>query len=115
MRISGETMIFRKDHESPNGVWYSYATGVSSKKQDGSYANAYMNVMFRKGVVVDNKAKINISDGFLTVREYVDKNGEQKKQIEIMVLEFTPVSGGVAQVGRQQGGFSAITDEDVPF
>ena len=40
MRISGETMIFSNAHESRDGTWYTYATGVSSKRQDGTYVNS---------------------------------------------------------------------------
>ena len=58
MRVSGDTTIFSNAHEGKDGTWYTYATGVSSKRQDGTYANAYLDVRFRKGVTVENKTKI---------------------------------------------------------
>ena len=111
MQVSGETIIFRNDHDSPNGKWYSYATGVSNKRQDGSYVNAYLDVRFRKGVVVENKTRINIKNGFLTVREYTS-NGNTGKKLELMVLEFETVSGEPAQTTE---GFTALSYDEVPF
>lgn len=109
MQVSGETIIFRNEHDGKDGKWYTYSTGVSSKRQDGSYINDYLDVRFRKGVVVDHKAKINIKNGFLTVREFT-VNGETKKKIELMVLEFDSV-----EVIPEQTGFTALTDDEVPF
>ena len=111
MRISGETVIFRNAHEGKDGTWYTYATGVSSKRQDGTYANAYMDVRFRKGVVVENKTKIDITDAFFTVREYA-VNGETKKKIELMILDFKIIDGLNA---AEQEHFSALNYDDVPF
>ena len=106
MQVSGETMIFAKAHESSDGTWYTYATGVSSKRQDGSYVNDYLDVRFRKGVTVSHKTKINIKDGFLTVREFTVNGGEKKKKLELMVLDFEEVG---------TSGFTALTDADIPF
>lgn len=110
MRVSGETVIFRNAHDGKDGTWYTYATGVSSKRQDGTYANAYLDVRFRKGVVVDHKAKIDIKDGFLTVREFT-VNGQAQKKIELMVLDFETVQAGQSN----DTGFSALDYNDVPF
>lgn len=113
MRISGETTIFRNAHEGRDGVWYTYATGVSSKRQDGTYANAYLDVRFRKGVIVENKTKIDIKDAFLTVREFV-VNGETKKKIELMILDFDIIGDYVGR-SEEQEHFSALNYDDVPF
>ena len=66
--------------------------------------------MFRKGVVVDHKAKIDIKDGFLTVREFT-VNGQAQKKIELMVLDFETVQAGQSN----DTGFSALDYNDVPF
>ena len=105
MQVSGDAMIFRNAHEGKDGTWYTYATGVSSKKQDGTYANMYLDVRFRKGVTVENKTRIDIKDGFLTVKEFIASGGETVKKLELMILDFD-VKGG---------GFTAMSDEDVPF
>ena len=69
MNVSGEMTVFRNDHQGSKGAWYSYVTSVSKKREDGSWARAYLDVMFRKDVVVENKSRINVKDGFLTVRD----------------------------------------------
>ena len=56
MKVSGETMIFTNDK--------GYSTTISNKKEDGTYENMFIAVNFRKGVSVDNKTKINITNGF---------------------------------------------------
>ena len=113
MRVNGETTIFRNAHEGKDGTWYTYATGVSSKRQDGTYINGYLDVRFRKGIVVENKTKININDGFLTVREFT-LNGETQKRIELMILDFDIADGGAGHI-REQEQFSALNYDDVPF
>lgn len=112
MQISGETIIFRNEHEGRTGKWYSYAIGVSKKRDDGSYAREYLDVMFRKGVVVENKARINIKDSFLTVREYTNKDGETKSRLMLMVLDFENATGAEQ---HNTTGFSALDYSDVPF
>ena len=111
MKVTGETIIFRNDHDSPNGKWYSYTTTVSNKRQDGSYARMYLDVRFRKGVVVENKSRINIKDGFLTVREYT-YNGETKSKMELMVLDYDTVAGDFTP---EQTGFTALSYDETPF
>lgn len=111
MRVSGDTTIFSNAHEGKDGTWYTYATGVSSKRQDGTYANAYLDVRFRKGVTVENKTKITINDAFLTVREFT-VNGVTQKKLELMILDFDIVDA--VHVGTQEQ-FSALDYNDVPF
>ena len=108
MQVSGQATVFRNEHESMSGKWYSYSVGVSSKKQDGTWVSAYLPTRFRKGVVVDNKARINIKEGFLTAREY-ESNGDKKKVVELMVLDFETVEE------KNETGFTALTDDDIPF
>ena len=107
MQISGETMIFRKERESANGKWYAYSTGVSSKRQDGSWVNGYLDVKFRKGVEVENKTKIDIKNGFLSVKEFKTDSGLGKR-LELVILEFDIVDA-------PDTGFTAMTNSDVPF
>ena len=69
---------------------------------------------FRKGIVVDNKTKIDIKDGFLTAREYTASGGDVKKVVELMVLEFDIADGGAGHSGASEN-YSALTQDDVPF
>lgn len=108
MQVSGVMTVFRNEHESPKGVWYSYSTTVAKKRDDGTYARVYLDTMFRKDVVVENKAKINVKDGFLTVREYTDKSGAMQTKLVLMVLDFEQATG-------EPQGYSALGYDDVPF
>lgn len=109
--MTGEAMIFRNEHDSPNGKWYTYSTSVSKKREDGTYANKPKSVRFRKGVVVENKTRIDIKDSFLTVREY-EVDGKKQSVDELMVLEFVVLDG---DAGVDTSGFTALTNDDVPF
>ena len=111
MQVKGETTIFRNAHEGRDGTWYTYATGISKKREDGTWASTYLDVRFRKGVVVEHKTKIDIKDGFLTVREYRANGGELVKRLELMVMDFDIVEG------KQENttGFAAFRTDDVPF
>lgn len=76
MKITGETMIFKND--------IGYSTSISNKKEDGTYENMSISVNFRKGVELENKTKINITDGFLSF--YKTKNDE--KRLKLVVMDF---------------------------
>lgn len=107
MQVSGEMMVFRNEHESSKGKWYSYATTIAKKREDGSWLRTRLDVMFRKDVVVENKTRINVKDGFLTVREYT-KDGQTKTIPVAMVLDFEEMTGNST-------GFTALSMDDVPF
>ena len=63
-------MIFKDE----NG---KYTVGLSNKKQDGSYENAYYPIQFNKDVELENKTKILIKNAWLSFYkwEYQDKKG----------------------------------------
>lgn len=121
MKVTGQAMIFANKHESMSGTWYTYSTGISSKREDGSYASMYIDVKFRKGVTVENKTKINIKDGFLTMREFTANGGDVVKRIVLMVMDFELVEeSGFASAPaepqtEQQSGFTALSETDIPF
>ena len=77
IKITGENYIFKNE----NG---RYSTSISNRKDDGSYENTYLQVQFRKGVELENKTKINITNSFLTFY----KNQEGKPVFKIVVLDF---------------------------
>lgn len=97
IRITGETTIFKND----KGF---YSTGISNKLLDGTYENAYIQVQFKKGVELENKTKINITNSFLTFW----KGQDGKPIFKIMVLEFT--TNGDAK--EESTNFSP---DDLPF
>lgn len=60
--FNGEVMVFVNEH---NGRKF-YKVGISKKMQDGSYQNGYVDVQFKKDIIVENKTKINIKSAWLT-------------------------------------------------
>lgn len=96
MKITGETMIFKND--------IGYSTSISNKKEDGTYENMSISVNFRKGVELENKTKINITDGFLSF--YKTKNDE--KRLKLVVMEFDTEELPFTEVEN-------ITRDDLPF
>jgi len=60
--ISNRTeMIFKFEKDDK----ISYSIGISRKKQDDTYENAYMPVRFKKDVNLENKTKIKIKSAWL--------------------------------------------------
>ena len=98
IRITGETTVFKNE----KGF---YSTGISNKLMDGTYDNAYINVQFKKGIELENKTKINITNGFLTFW----KGQDGKPVLKIVVLEF--VQPGDAA----EDTTSALDSSDLPF
>lgn len=98
IRITGETTIFKNE----KGF---YSTGISNKLLDGTYENAYIQVQFKKGVELENKTKINITNGFLTFW----KPQDGKPIFKIMVLDFTQVGDAAEDTA------TAFDNNDLPF
>lgn len=115
--------VFRKDKEWSGGTFATYSIGVSSKDKDGNYINGYLDVQFRKGVELGNKAEIKIKNAFPVVRE---SNG--KKYVSWFINEFDELSQGEAPtpmevevedlpVANMNMGFVNVPDgdSDLPF
>ena len=60
--FNGEAMVFVNEH---NGRRF-YKIGISKKMQDGNYQNGYIDVQFKKDIIVENKTKINVKSAWLT-------------------------------------------------
>lgn len=76
MNVSGEIMIFKNE--------YGFSTSISRKNQNGEYEKMYLSVQLPKGVELENKAKINITKGFLSFY----KNKQGLPQIKVVVMEY---------------------------
>lgn len=82
--------VYRKDRPTQNGtVFTTYTLGISSKDKDGNWVNGFMDCQFKKGVELNNKAKIEINNSFFTVSEY---NG--KKYNKLFIMDFTITDQG---------------------
>lgn len=104
--------VFRKDREGKNGPWATYSVGVSSKDMNGNWINGYVDVQFKKGVEVNNKATIVINNAFPVVNE---SNG--RTFVKYMITDFTVLEEGQPQPVANNDGFVNIPEgaDDLPF
>lgn len=100
--FTGECMIFAKDYNDRT----FYSVGLSKKKQDGEYENGYMDVVFKKGVSLANKTKIDVKKAWLTF--YVK---EKRTVPQIFISEFEVVGDYKAPEGFQ----ALEDDDDIPW
>ena len=77
LKVTGEILIFKNDKGA-------YSTSISKKKEDGTYENMKISVNFKKGTELENKTKINITNGFLSFW----KNNQGLPQLKLVVMEF---------------------------
>ena len=83
---SKDTMIFVKEDEN---LKKHYRAGLSTKKQDGTYDKAYIDVKLPKGTDIEDRTKINITKGFLSFYNYKGKDDKQHTIWYIVVQEYT--------------------------
>ena len=102
--------IIRKDKVSAAGNAYTqYSAMVASKDKDGNWHNGFIDVSFKHGVSVDNKAQIAIKNAFPVVSEY---NG--KTSVKWMITDFDVIvqgEGGSAPTNASNGN-GMETDAD---
>lgn len=102
--------VFAKEKEWSGGKFMTYSLGVSSKGKDGGWVNGYLPCRFKKDIVVENKAKIEIKKSFFVV----NKSGD-KSYVQLMVTDFDIVQEGEAINADE---FMKIPDgisDEVPF
>ena len=76
-KLTGDFMIFKGE--------YGYSTAISKKNENGTYSKMYLSIQLPKGTELENKTKINITNGFLTF--YETKAGLPKPKIVVMQFE----------------------------
>lgn len=121
--FTGSCKVFRRDVQTANGGTFPvYSTSIGKKRQDGTWANKYINLGFRKGVELENMADIEINDGFLTLDE-VTKDGVTNTYWKIMVMDFNP-AGEFAEMTRKRAEeerppmtevYASADEEEIPF
>ena len=87
-----------------------YSTTISNKNQDGTYDNMYIAVNFKKDVMVENKTKIDITNGFLSF--YKTREGLPK--LKIVVMDFE-IKGNTETKQEEVNNFEISQDDDLPF
>ena len=97
MNISGKINLFVEDKTTSEGRAFKvFNATLSHKNEDGSYINASIPVVFGKENFSEEKKSalksgvaylLNVTKGFLDVKAYTDKNGDNKRQILLFVQE----------------------------
>lgn len=94
--ITGSGRVFRNERETAEGKkFFTYTIGFGSKKQDGTYNNASMDVRFMKDDVPQTwiqspnatYAEIEIEHAFLTFRQY-ENNGHKITRWLVQVVKW---------------------------
>lgn len=105
--ISDSVTVYRKDGVSSKGKPYSlYSLGLSKKEGNG-WLKGYVPCSFKKGITINNKAKLKLEEAFLSFDEY---NGEKK--VKVVITKYKIVDLG--DIPEQKSEFMPITD-DLPF
>lgn len=109
-------MIFRKDYEDRT----VYTMGMSKKKPDGTYDNAYIPVNFKKGIELENQTNIYIKSAWLTFF----KTKEGKPIFYIFINEFNTAKEQAnefknASIKTETNGLKSLNieigNDDLPF
>lgn len=95
MKITGEFYIFVEDKkDKENKVFKTFSTSISTKLEDGSYLHKSIEVRLdRENFPAATTSKfnsqyvykINMTDGWMGVRAYKNKDGEERKQFYLYV------------------------------
>lgn len=95
--ITGTGRVFRNERKNSDGSsFYTYSIGFGSKRRDGGYDNASMDVRFLKDDMPQTwittpdscYAEIEIEDAFLTFRQY-EKNGSKFTRWLCQVMKWS--------------------------
>ena len=106
--------VYRNEHESREGTWYSYQTPAANKNEAGEWETVWQDVVFvkgAKGTVLENKTRIDCTDCFLGSRSYVNKGGDKVIIPQIVVMAFETAD---SPQKTEPAGYTAL-QEDVPF
>lgn len=123
MNVSGENakLWINERTRADGSTWNDYSIGVSKKKEDGTYTSKYMKVRFAKSVNVPQGLPNGVSvdyNGFLTVDEYTDRDGNEVKNLMAMITEASFDYSEPREeryTDEEVSRFGSIDDVDVPF
>ena len=82
--------------DKPVNVWRydgngfpQYSIGISKKGDDGKYIREYQQIVFRKGVELQNNERIYIFDAFPKLHTWRAKDGSIGKRQVWQILDFS--------------------------
>lgn len=109
MEVRGKTKIYRKDFDGHP----AYSRRISSQKyengQKGAWISEFESVQFPNGTQIADGTIVDITKAFEAVHE--NRKGEVKRKL--VVLEYS--SEDALPVRPTEEGFSALSNDDIPF
>ena len=107
INITGENQVIFRNEKNGNVF---YTTSLSKKDAQGEWENGNILIKFPKGTEIENKAKINIKNAWLSFWKSQDK----KTNVFIFCNEFSVVGGSSSDDGFYPIDES-IEDSELPF
>ena len=101
---TGKARIYRKDYEGKA----RYQTQLSKKDMDGNWTNGYIGIQFNKGVELQDKADIELTNAWIDF--YTSR--DNKTVPFIRCTQFELIGGVKSEIPE---GFQALEDDDYPF
>lgn len=131
MKLVEEINFFIEDKTKKDGTTIrTFKTNISTKQEDGSFVRLYKDVIFSSKQFPEavlrklDPAKVytlNIIDGWLNVREYLDKDGNKHK-VDYIFVNKAKLTGAKAidQEKRQKAlearqNAKSEGNDDLPF
>lgn len=107
--------VYAKEKNGRNGAYKTYSTKISAKDTSGNWTSCFVNLGFKKGVSLNNKAVIKIKNAFPTPSKW----GESYV-LKIFVMDFEILEEGEKPVETPDASadFMNIADGmnvDLPF
>lgn len=102
-------MVFKKENK--------YIVGVSKKKQNGEYENAYIKIEFNKDAELEDKTLIKIKNAWLSFYNW-EYEGKKGTTYYIKCSDFEIVGetqNQFKEFNEEHQEELKITDEDLPF
>ena len=107
MNITGKCTVFNKEVARPDGtVWNQYTISIP-KKINEEWKSVYIPANFKKGVIVADKTKINVTNGWTDL--YINK--DNKAVLTVFISEFEELESKP----MTSAGFMEVVEEGLPF
>ena len=117
--------------DRPVNVWRydgngfpQYSIGISKRGDDGQWIREYQQIVFRKGIELENNESIFIYDAFPKLQTWRAKDGSIGKRVVWQILDFQ-YADSKRPAARQEPAYQesyedvpdsfAAAEDDVPF
>ena len=106
-------VVYAKDKETSAGTIRTYSTRISKKNGD-NWDTCFFDLRFPKGVTVENKAEISITDSFVAFNTY---NGKSYPYIYVKEFKIEKAGETTNNNDNADAGFMNVPDDygDLPF